>query len=127
MPVTYSIPAINSRLLALANVIDQAGNGFLILRAGAANVCSIQLANPCAAVDGGVLTFDAPLQETADASGVVTEAIMTDAAGVIMIEHLTVGVPPTAGYDIYISNSKNTTEVVAGNVVTVLSAQIQGE
>lgn len=127
MSITYSIPAINARLLGVNNAVGDAGNGFLILLAGAVHVSTIQLANPMGTVDNGVLTFSGTLLDVAAAAtGFVTSAIITDALGVIMVSGLTVGVPPTPGYDIYISNGLNTTQIAAGQTVQVLSAQITG-
>lgn len=123
--ITYSPTAINARLQSLANALN---NGILILLAGAVHVATVQLAFPFGTVNGGVLTFGSlPLSTEATGSGVVTEAIITDSSGTLMIEHLTVGVPPIPGFDVYISNGHNTTEIDAGQVVQILSAQIQGE
>ena len=127
MSVTYTIPAINGRLLGLIAAVVAAGNGSLILLAGASVVSTISLANPFGTVDNGVLTFSGTLLDPAAAgTGFITSAIITDANGVIMISGLTVGIAPTPGYDIYINNGHNTTEIDAGQTVQVLSAQITG-
>lgn len=127
MAVVYSTVAINYRLQGDINAIGQAGNGFLILLAGAVHVSTIQLAQPCGTVNNGVLTFSGTLLDpAAAATGTVNGAMITDANGVVMISGLTVGVPPTPGFDIYISNGVNTTLIQAGQTVQVLSAQITG-
>lgn len=126
VPVNYSLPAINDRLQGVVTAIDDAGNGYLRLLAGGTIVSSIQLANPCGTVNGGVLTFDGTLLDPAAANtGLLDSARIEDGGGTTMISGLTVGIP-LSGADILVTNGLNTTLVTAGQTVAVLSAQIQG-
>ena len=126
MTVQYSITAINDRLQGVVTAIDDAGNGYLRLLAGSTVVSSIQLANPCGTVNGGVLTFTGVLLDPFAANtGSVNGARIEDGAGNIMISGLTVGIP-LSGADILLTNGLNTTLVQAGQAVSCLSGQITG-
>ena len=126
MSVDYSLTAINDRLQGVITAIDEAGNGYLRLYAGGTLVSSIQLANPCGTVNGGVLTFTGTLLDPSAANtGLLDSARIEDGAGATMISGLTVGIP-ISGADILVSNGLNTTLVTAGQTVAVLSAQITG-
>lgn len=126
MAVIYNITAINARLQAVADVIDESGNGNFILRQGTTNLSTISLARPCGTVDGGVLTFVGTLLDpSAAATGTVDNAIITDGAGVTIVSGLSVGIP-LSGYDVIISNGLNSTVITAGQVIELISAQITG-
>ncbi len=129
MTVNYTLPVINARLQAVADAIDSGGgNGSLILTAASATVSTISLARPCGTVNGGVLTFSGTLLDPSavGSANPVDSATITNSAGVVEAYGLTVGVPPSSGYDILISNGINNTVISAGQTVQVLSAQITG-
>ena len=129
MTVNYTLPVINARLQAVADAIDSGGgNGSLILTAASATVSTISLARPCGVVNGGVLTFSGTLLDPSavGSANPVDSATITNSAGVVEAYGLTVGVPPSSGYDILISNGINNTVISAGQTVQVLSAQITG-
>jgi hypothetical protein len=126
MAVNYSLTEINNRLQGVVTGIDDSGNGYLRLYAGGTLVSSIQLANPCGTVSGGVLTFSGTLLDPLAANtGVLDSARIEDGGGNTMISGLTVGIP-LSGADILVTNGLNTTLVTAGQAVSVLSAQITG-
>jgi len=128
MAVTYSTFAINYRLLGVVDAIDAGGgNGYLTLLVGSTVVSTISLARPAGTVDAGVLTFSGTLLDPAAAgTGLVTEGRIYDSTGTLIISGLTVGIPPSTGYDILISNGLNSTLITAGQTVALLSAQITG-
>lgn len=128
MGVTYSQSAINYRLQGVVDAIDSGGgNGSLEFLAGSTVVSTVSLARPCGTVNGRVLTFDGTLLDpSAAATGFITEGRIYASDGTLMISGLTVGIPPSGDYDILISNGLNSTEITAGQVVSVLSAQITG-
>lgn len=121
----YSPQCINARLQGVVSTIDAAGAGFLILLETSTPLVSIQLANPCGTINGGVLTFDGTLQDTAVASGLANGAVITDALGIDVVTGLTVGIP-LSGADVIVTNGVNSTQINAGEIVQVLSAQITG-
>lgn len=126
MAVDYSVSAINARLQGVIDTIDASGNGNFLIRASATVLSTIQLANPCGTVNGGVLTFQGTLlDDSADATGVADNCTIEDGAGNEVITGLTVGIP-LSGRDVIISNGVNSTLITAGNVVQLLSAQITG-
>ena len=126
MAVNYSLTALNDRLQGVVTAIDDSGNGYLRLLAGGTVVSSIQLANPCGTVNGGVLTFSGTLLDPAAAhTGFLDSARIEDGVGNVMISGLTVGIP-LSGADILVTNGLNTTLVTAGQAVSVLSGQITG-
>ena len=126
MAINYSLTAINDRLNGVVTAIDDAGNGYLRLYASGTLVSSIQLANPCGTVNGGVLTFTGTLLDPSAANtGSLDNARIEDGAGAVMISGLTVGIP-LSGADILVTNGLNTTLVTAGQAVSCLSAQITG-
>ena len=125
MAIEYSQTAINARLQAVVDTIGASGNGFIALKAGASTLVAIQLANPCGTVSGGVLTFGGTMQDTATGTGTATVCNVTDALGVDVITGLTVGIP-FSGAEVIISNGLNSTLISSGQIVQVLSAQIQG-
>lgn len=125
MSVVYSLTAINARLAAVVTTIDASGNGFVILKAGATTICSIQLAVPCGLISGGVLTFSGTLSGTAVAAGSVDNAIITDALSNTVVSGLTAGIPGDAA-DIIISNGLNSTFINTAQTVQLLSATITG-
>ena len=128
MAVTYSVTAINARLNGVVDTIDAGGgNGYMTLLASGTVVSTISLARPCGTVDGGILTFSGTLLDpAAAATGAVTEGRVYDSTGALVISGLTVGVPPSTGYDILLSNGLNSTVITAGQTVALLSAQITG-
>ncbi len=124
--VVYSQSAINARLQAVVNTIDASGNGFLKLLATSTVISTIQLANPCGTVNGGVLTFIGTLLDpSAAGTGLITTGQITDAAGNLILSGLTAGIPG-GSQDIIISNGLNSTLVTTGQTVLVLAAQITG-
>jgi hypothetical protein len=128
MAVNYTLPAINDRLQGVINAIDGGGAaGSLVLREGGTVVSTITLALPCGTVDGGVLTFGGTLIDlSAAATGEVDNGIVYDSAGIAQLTGLTVGVPPSSGYEILISNGINSTLISSGQTVQIVSAQITG-
>lgn len=126
MAVDYSGPCINARLQGVVDTIDGGGsNGFLILRDGATNLVSIQLARPCGTVSGQVLTFVGTLQDTATATSSANNCTITDSTGTEVVTGLSVGIP-FSGSDVIVSNGLNNTLIQSGQTVAVLSAQITG-
>ncbi len=127
MSVTYSTTAINDRLNGVVTAIDAGGtNGSLKLLAGATTISTISLARPCGTVNGGILTFSGTLLDpNAANTGNPTEGRIYDSNGSVVISGLTTGIP-LSGADIVISNGLNSTLITAGQVVSLLSAQITG-
>jgi hypothetical protein len=126
--VNYSITAINDRLAGVVTAIDGGGsNGKLLLQTTAGTTLStIALQNPCGTVNGGVLTFTGPLVDGGAANtGLASRAIIQDSAGNTQISGLTVGIP-LSGMDILLTNGFNSTLITAGQVISLLSAQITG-
>ena len=128
MAVNYSQSAINYRLQGVVSAIDSGGgNGYLVLLAGSTTVSTISLSMPCGVVNGGVLTFSGTLLDpSAAGTGFVNEGRIYASDGTLMVSGLTVGIPPSSDYDILITNGLNSTLITAGQVVSVLSAQITG-
>lgn len=125
MSVNYSPAAIDARLQAVVTTIGIGGN--LKLYAGATLISTIPLSNPAGTVSGGVLTFTGTLIDTAaSATGNVDSGVIEDSLGNAVIFGLTVGVPPSTGYDILVVNGLNTTLITIGQVVSVTAAQITG-
>lgn len=127
MSVTYSTAAINARLQGVADTIDTgATNGTLKLRAGATTLSTISLARPCGSVNGGILTFVGMLSDgNAANTGNADNAIITDGNGATVVSGLTVGIP-VSGSDVILSNGLNSTLIISGQTVILLSAQITG-
>jgi hypothetical protein len=126
MSVNYSQSAINARLQGVVSAIDSAGNGYMRLYAGGTLVSSVQLANPCGTVSGGVLTFYGNILDPSAANtGSINSARIEAGDGSLEISGLTVGIP-LSGADIILSNGLNTTLVTAGQVVDFLSGEITG-
>lgn len=124
MAVIYSTAAKNARLTGVANTID-AGTGPGVLQIGTASMATvlaeITLADPCATVSAGVLTFSGfPRSDTsANATGVAAAARIRDSNGNDVITGLTVGLNGS-GADIVLE----TTNIDAGEIVTLNSATI---
>lgn len=127
MAIIYNIPVINARLQGVVSAIDAgAGFGVLTLLDGGLVLGQINLAKPCGAVAGGVLTFVVPDTDlSANATGNANGAMITDSTGANTITGLTVGIP-LSGANVIISNGFNTTHVIIGQVVTLISGQIIG-
>jgi hypothetical protein len=125
MAVDYSLVCINARLQAVVDTIGASGNGFIVLMDGPTTLVTIQLANPCGTVSGGVLTFGGTMLDTATGTGVADVCNVTDALGVDVITGLTVGIP-FSGAEVIISNGLNSTAIASGQAVQVLSAEITG-
>jgi len=127
MSVIYSIPCINNRLLGVVTTIDAgAGNGTLVLLAGAMPISTITLQKPSGTASGGVLTFTGPLLDSgAAAAGSATTAQFRDSTGAIVVSGLSVGIP-LSGMDVIISNGLNSTFINVGQSVQILSATITG-
>jgi hypothetical protein len=122
MPVTYNTATRNARLTAVRDQID-AGTGAGVLQIGTAGMATvlaeITLADPCATIASGVLTFSGfPRSDTsANASGTAAAARIRDSSGTDVITGLTVG---TSGADINL----DTTTIAAGQQVQITSATI---
>ena len=122
MPVTYNTATRNARLTAVRDQID-AGAGAGVLQIGTTGMATvlaeITLADPCATIASGVLTFSGfPRSDTsANASGTAAAARIRDSNGVDVITGLTVG---TSGADITL----DTTTIAAGQQVQITSATI---
>ena len=122
MPVTYNTATRNARLTAVRDQID-AGAGAGVLQIGTTGMATvlaeITLADPCATIASGVLTFSGfPRSDTsANASGTAAAARIRDSNGVDVITGLTVG---TSGADINL----DTTTIAAGQQVQITSATI---
>lgn len=127
MSVTYNLATINARLQAVADQIDGGGGpAILLVRAGGTTLSTIVLAQPCGTVNGGVLTFQGTLIDvSAAATGLADNVMITDSNGVAVVSGLSVGTPLSSG-EVIIVNGLNTTEITAGQVVQLLSAQITG-
>jgi hypothetical protein len=124
--ISYSIFAINYRLLGVVTATGIGGNGSLRLYAGSTLISTISLANPCGNVDGGVLTFTGTLLDPSAANtGKVDSGSIYNGVGNLIASGLKAGIP-LSGADIIISNGLNSTLITAGQVVQVLSAQITG-
>lgn len=121
MAVVYSTAVKNSRLTVVRDAIDAgSSNGTLeIGTTGMASVlASIPLSDPCGSVASGVLTFSAPVSDTAaDAAGTAAEARIKDSNGTVVISGLTVG---TSGANINLSS----TTIAVGDAVIINSASI---
>lgn len=122
MAVNYNTATKNARLTAVRDQID-AGAGPGVLQIGTAGMATvlaeITLADPCATVSAGVLTFSGfPRSDTsANASGTAAAARIRDSSGTDVITGLTVG---TSGADINL----DTTTIAAGQQVQITSATI---
>lgn len=127
MSVVYSSTAINFRLQGVVSAVDAGGtNGSLKLLDGATVISTISLSVPCGTVNGGILTFSGTLLDPSAANtGSVDSGAIYDSNGSVVISGLTAGAP-LSGADIIISNGLNSTLITAGQVVSVLSAQITG-
>lgn len=127
MAIIYSTTAINFRLAGVVSAIDSGpGSGVLRLLDGVVVLADIVLAKPCGVVAAGVLTFVVPQTDlAANANGNANGARIENSAGVVMISGLTVGIPGS-GANIIITNGFNTTAVVLGQTVTLVSGQIIG-
>jgi hypothetical protein len=119
MSVVYNTTLKNTRLTDVVTAIGSAGK-LKIYTAGLSTLLStINLANPCGSVSGGVLTFSGtPLTDSsAAASGTAAAAKVQDGAGTDIITGLTVS---SSSGDIVLSS----TNIVAGQPVTITSASI---
>lgn len=121
MAVVYSTTVKNSRLTVVRDAID-AGSAAGYIEIGTSGMgtvlATINLADPCGSVSGGVLTFSAPVSDTnADATGTAAEARIKDSNGTVIISGLTVG---TSGANINLSSLG----ITAGDTVTLSSATI---
>jgi hypothetical protein len=122
MAVNYNTATKNARLTAVRDQID-AGAGPGVLQIGTAGMATvlaeITLADPCATIASGVLTFSGfPRSDTsANASGTAAAARIRDSTGTDVITGLTVG---TSGADINL----DTTTIAAGQQVQITSATI---
>lgn len=122
MAVNYNTATKNARLTAVRDQID-AGAGPGVLQIGTAGMATvlaeITLADPCATISAGVLTFSGfPRSDTsANASGTAAAARIRDSSGTDVITGLTVG---TSGADINL----DTTTIAAGQQVQITSATI---
>ena len=123
-PPVYTQLAINARLNGLVTAIGAAGS--MKLYAAGVLVSTINLANPCGSVSGGILTFSTPVSDgSAMGPGNADTAVVADSAGNAMITNLSVGIPLSSA-QVIISNGFNSTLITPGNQVTLVAAQIQG-
>lgn len=126
MSVTYSVSAINNRLLGVVTTIDAGvGNGVLVLLANSTVICTITLQKPSGTASGGVLSFTGPLLGTAGVAGNVTTAQFWDSNSNVIVSGLTAGIP-LSGADVIISNGLNSTFINTAQSIQILSAQITG-
>ena len=106
MAVTYASALKADRLNAVITRLDaQSGNAILKIGTSgmASTLVSISLAKPCATVSGGVLTFSGlPKSATATGAGTAAAAQLTDSAGTVWVDGLTVG---TSGTNVIIDNT----------------------
>ena len=106
MAVTYASALKADRLGAVITRLDaQSGNAVLKIGTSgmASTLVSITLAKPCATVSGGVLTFSGlPKSATATGAGAAAAAQLTDSAGTVWVDGLTVG---TSGTNVIIDNT----------------------
>lgn len=122
MAVNYNTAVKTARLNAVVTAID-AGSGPGVLEictaAYGSVLAEITLADPCATVSGGTLTFaDFPRGDvSANASGTAALARIKDSDGTVIIDGLTVG---TAATDIILGSAT----ITAGNEVQLTSAAI---
>lgn len=126
MPLVYSLAVRNARLGVVLSAIDAgAGPGLIQLgTAGMAIVLStVVLLKPAGTIAGGVLTFSGtPLFDVgAAASGLAVAARITDSAGTIVADGLTVGLPGSLAN--VIIQAQN---IVAGIPVEFVSGTITG-
>lgn len=106
MAVTYASALKADRLNAVITRLDaQSGNAILKIGTSgmASTLVSVSLAKPCATVSGGVLTFSGlPKSATATGAGTAAAAQLTDSAGTVWVDGLTVGV---SGTNVIIDNT----------------------
>jgi hypothetical protein len=97
-----------------------------VLLAGGSIISTIALQKPSGTVNGGVLTFSGSLSDpSAAGTGNITTVHITDSTGALVISGLTCGIPGATA-DVIVSNGINSTLITAGQVVSVLAAQITG-
>lgn len=127
MSVVYSSTAIDDRLLGVVAAIDSGGtNGSFVMLEGGTVLSTISLSVPCGTVSGGVLTFSGTLIDpSAAADGSVDTVLIKNSDGDTIISGLTIGIP-LSGKEVIISNGLNNTDITAGQVVQLQSAQIVG-
>ncbi len=124
MSIIYSQDVIDARLNGV--VTELGSSALMVLLAGAIAVSTIQLSNPVGTVSGGILTFTGQLLDpAASATGSISSAVIKDSSGNTAISGLTVGIPG-GSQNVIISNGLNTTLIIAGQTVALLSAQITG-
>lgn len=124
MAIIYSQTAINARLQGVVTAIGAGAH--LQLLAGGLAVASIDLANPCGVVAGGVLTFNVPASDfNSIGGGFANAAQIVDVGSNLMVSGLTVGIP-LSGANVIINNGLNTTFIAPAQVVTLISGQIIG-
>ena len=115
MSVTYATNLKADRMTCIITRLDaQSGNAILKIGTSgmAATLASVTLAKPSATVSGGVLTFSGlPKTATATGAGTAANAQLTDSAGTVWVDGLTVG---TSGTDIIIDN----TSIAVGQTVS---------
>ena len=106
MAVNYATSLKADRMTAVITRLDaQAGNAILKIGTSgmASTLASITLAKPSATVSGGVLTFSGlPKSATATGAGTAAAAQLTDSAGTVWVDGLTVG---TSGTNVIIDNT----------------------
>lgn len=106
MAVNYATSLKADRMTAVITRLDaQSGNAILKIGTSgmAFTLASITLAKPSATVSGGVLTFSGlPKSATATGAGTAAAAQLTDSAGTVWVDGLTVGV---SGTNVIIDNT----------------------
>ena len=121
MSVVYSNTVKHNRMTQVINALD-GGSGNAILKIGTSGMSttlvSITLAKPSASDTNGTMTFSGlPKSGTAGAAGTAAAAQLTDSAGVVIVDQLTVG---TSGTNIIIDN----TNIANGQTVNFNSGTI---
>lgn len=82
-----SDPAKNAMLQSIANMLNTGTNATLSIYIGTTLAVELAMKNPVeASVLNGVLTFNAPFEAIAAASGVPTGAKLRDSAGVLIAD-----------------------------------------
>jgi hypothetical protein len=122
--IVYSTATNNSRMTAVANAIGSSGQ--LQLKQGSAVLASVRLNTPCGTVADATLTFTTTpaLVAIATATGAADTAAMTNAAGNVVCDGLTVGTPGSSA-DVLIANGISSTVIAAGQAVQLIAAEIR--
>lgn len=125
MSVNYPTTLINTRLQDVVTAIGAGGSAGLLklLDSVGTTLSSMQLAQPCGTVSGGVLSFGglSLIDPAASTSGTAAAARIEDSTGSTVISGLTVGI--SSAFDIVLSPSA---VIVAGQTIAITQATITG-